>query len=207
MSEANYTVQQENASEISVAIKKPSSRYVDRLLKSKCGPDLIASGVFPNTKELTESYACLRAAEKMGEDLSDRTIQTVCVGDGSTPRTAATFAFNSGWFNHSVDPQLKLHGMHPIIHRVMMHPDKIESLTLTSEYRVIVIACHSHALLTRSLQHIHAPSIGLISMSCCVPDDLNQAPDKEYADWGCWSPHRVVRIWKEIDVARLGIAA
>src|SRR5687767_13024693 len=77
-------------------LRKPTTRYFDQLLSLRCVLDLLAHEVFPNAKEITESLAAVRAAFKYsGLDSGDTSIQVVCVGDGATPRTAATFAFRT----------------------------------------------------------------------------------------------------------------
>lgn len=128
-------------------------RYADELLALGCGPLLLSLRLFPNAKELTESFGALAAARthlarpaaevctasvgtsgKGGSaaavaagapaasdrgsllpslppssaprlvPLSSPDVLLVVVGDGSTPRTATTFALRTRWAVASVDP-------------------------------------------------------------------------------------------------------
>ncbi|GAB0489991.1 hypothetical protein MMPV_001218 [Pyropia vietnamensis] len=127
-------------------------RYADELLVLGCGPLLLSLRLFPNAKELTESFGALAAARthlarppaevpaaavgtsvKGGGSavaaavpaasdsdiplpslppasaqrllpLSCPDVLLVVVGDGSTPRTATTFALRTRWAVASVDP-------------------------------------------------------------------------------------------------------
>lgn len=193
----------ESESSITIALKKPSKRYFDELVGLTCGPDLLSLGLFPNAKEITESFAAYRAAMKLGLPLSDPRLEVVVVGDGSTPRTAATFAFRSKWICTSVDPAL---GKWPKdwegkVQRLKVAASKIEDWQPARPLGpTLVVAVHSHANLQVALDRVSllAESItGVIAIPCCVPQTLDgQDPDWEYADWGIWSPQRTVRIWR-----------
>src|SRR6188474_1758259 len=75
---------------VELVIRRPTTRYLDQFLALRCAPDLIASGVFPNAKEITESMAAVRALWRNARvDRHDPRVAAICVGDGVTPRTAA----------------------------------------------------------------------------------------------------------------------
>jgi len=82
-------------------------RYINEFVKLKCAPDLLAWGVFPNAKEITESMAMYHAVKNyVPFDLHDEEINLVVVGDGKSPRTAALFAVMTKWTCYSVDPKM-----------------------------------------------------------------------------------------------------
>ena len=75
-------------------------RFVDNFLRWECGRHLLAMELFPNTKEITESMACLAAVtEKLRGTVDPTDPDCVCVvvGDGRTPRTAALLAMRTKW--------------------------------------------------------------------------------------------------------------
>ena len=91
------------------------SRYVTELLKLACGPELVRLRLFPDAKELTESFAANNAARSFlyprgavggRVDPADAAVTCVAIGDGNTPRTAALFAFLTRWHCVAVDPEM-----------------------------------------------------------------------------------------------------
>lgn len=70
---------------------------------------------YPNDKEVTEAMAAYVHTEKaimphMTESPSQGALRDVilCIGDGSTPRSAALFALHfPSWECYSIDPQLR----------------------------------------------------------------------------------------------------
>lgn len=84
-------------------------RLVDRFLSWECGRFLLGLGLFPDTKEISESMACMHAAlERLGDAFGPSQTDTlaVCIGDGRTPRTAALLAMRTKWDCVSIDPAL-----------------------------------------------------------------------------------------------------
>lgn len=196
----------ETASQVNMIFKKPSLRYLDELVGLKCGSDLLALGLFPNAKEITESFSAFNAVRRnlarMGlkgpEAFGRRDINLVVVGDGNTPRTAATFAFRTRWACWSIDPRMKLkwYGFDPkgVQHLIALR-EKIEDCPLTFDAPTIIIAVHSHADLTVSVNAITAPVRHVVAIPCCMPQALAIAPSLEYDDWGIHSPERTVKVW------------
>lgn len=94
------------------------SRYMTELLKMSSGSELVRLRLFPDAKELTESFAANNAARsflypqkclgslKCGVDPSDSSVTCVAIGDGTTPRTAALFAFLTKWHCVAIDPMM-----------------------------------------------------------------------------------------------------
>lgn len=70
---------------------------------------------YPNDKEVTEAMAAYVHTEKaimpnMNESPSQGVLRDaiLCIGDGSTPRSAALFSLHfPSWECYSIDPQLK----------------------------------------------------------------------------------------------------
>ncbi|KAK8822370.1 hypothetical protein WA577_005534, partial [Blastocystis sp. JDR] len=71
--------------------------------------------IFPNDKEVTEAMAAYAHTKKyVIPEMTDKPAEgdlkdaILCVGDGSTPRSAALFALHfPSWECYSIDPQLK----------------------------------------------------------------------------------------------------
>lgn len=178
-------------------------RYLDNLVNLHCSQDLLALDLFPNIKEVTESFAAYRAAlhylTPRGWKPGDETITGVFVGDGNTPRTGATFAFRSRWQCISVDPRMKpswCSGGRKAarVERLHSHKLRIEDLSIVAD-RAVVVAVHSHADLASSVAAVKAREVAVISMECCVPLTLPTPPDFSYNDPGVLSPHNRIDIW------------
>ena len=104
-----------NRSNAALLSGQSHSRYVTELLKLACAPELVRLRLFPDAKELTESFAANnaarsflypRGAERGRVDPADAAVTCVAVGDGTTPRTAALFAFLTRWHCVAVDPEM-----------------------------------------------------------------------------------------------------
>ena len=104
-----------NRSNAALLSGRSHSRYVTELLKLACAPELVRLRLFPDAKELTESFAANnaarsflypRGAERGRVDPADAAVTCVAVGDGNTPRTAALFAFLTRWQCVAVDPEM-----------------------------------------------------------------------------------------------------
>lgn len=103
-----------------------NTKYIDRFLSAtSVSPKLIQMRMcilstwfissYPNVKEITESMAAYAHTSKfilsrMNDAPPEGSLKDVilCVGDGSTPRSAALFAlFFPNWECYSIDPQLQ----------------------------------------------------------------------------------------------------
>jgi hypothetical protein len=189
----------------SAAIKTASLRYLDEILKVKCGPDLLALGIFPNAKEITESFAAFQVVRRqMMDRLGDENGLCIVIGDGNTPRTGATIAYRSRWNVVSVDPRMKM-GDHttvsknPAIQRLTRMRMKIENAwdVLRPEIEkasfVVVVAVHSHAPLQPPPWV--KPCL-VVAIPCCVKQEMGKSPSFSYEDWGIHSPQRKVHVWR-----------
>ena len=186
------------AGAMSLVFKVPTKRYADELLALDCAPELVALGLFPNFKEVTESFSCFNAVRKyVPVELDDKYVTAFIIGDGGTPRTGGTFAFRTKWDVISIDPVLSDKPQWSEIQRLVLYRNKIEELTFDVDTAVIVMP-HSHAPIQAALNSINARIRHLIALPCCQEQVLPDEPDYEYADWGVWSPERYMRIWLDI---------
>ena len=199
---------------LTLLVKQPSLRYLDELFKLNCAPELIGLKLFPNAKEVTESFAMFNAVRgrwRRSGILANPHALFVVVGDGVSPRTAATFAFRSQGICVSVDPLLRRETKWEKINRLVLADKKIEHLSSpftwvkkVEQTPAIIIHCHSHADLTSSLRQVSSwvsPRVdvqGIVSMPCCVPDEvpLGWKLADSYADWGVMSPQRTINIYE-----------
>jgi hypothetical protein len=165
-------------------------KYFDWFIKkSQIARDLLELGLFPNSKEIDESYAMLNCIYNvLGLRSQFESVLCIVVGDGARPRTACTISFNTQWTAVSIDPllqNLKTELIEKLskVKRLKYYPYKIEEINFdtilnnVSDYEyIIIIHPHSHADLNysigkikRSLKPDH--KVLAISMSCCVPDN------------------------------------
>lgn len=198
-----------------IQIPTVSSKYADELIKLKCSPELLATGYFPNFKEITESFGAYHAFRKYvisdQKELGDASTVVVVVGDGNTPRTGAVFAYRSAFTVISVDPRLKTTDTD--VKRLVLFKDKIENKDfsyLRGTYNnIVLVNVHSHAKLHDSIKSVEKMfhtgcKFSIINIPCCLSPgqgDLSRADkDIEYEDWGITSPKRTVQIKQYITI-------
>lgn len=179
----------------------PQRRYVNELLRLKCGPMLLALQVFPNVKELTESFgayhAVLNHLVPHGWDLNDRGTVAIFPGDGGTPRTAATFALRTQWQCYSIDPRLRQRPIYAMVDRLELYQRRADKARFNAR-QVVVVAVHSHARLEESLRGIVADRVAIVAMPCCVHLTMPSPPDVEYRDPAVLSPQNLIRVWRDV---------
>lgn len=177
--------------------KKYSSYYINRFMSMNCAVDMMSAKLFPNAKEITESFGGFEAINYLeGLEWDDPNVNVVVVGDGHTPRTAATFAFRTNWTCHSVDPIMRDRKYN--IKRLSIYPHRIQDLEFTFDTPVVILHVHSHVKAEVTLSRIKAPVRHLISIPCCVPQYLNREPDVRYNDTNIWSEKNEVLIWRNV---------
>lgn len=185
--------------------------YIDRFLRLKCASDLVRPKLFPDSKEITESFGAWQAIVRNYRDdynPSDDKIKCIVVGDGCSPRTGALVAHLSRWEVWSVDPRLRDKWCNQDIDRLYVVPTKIEDAFITWESRatkIILLYVHSHAPFQQYISKVantaHLEHLLIISIPCCVDNNLKLwdkyeiAPTKEYWDSGILSDKNLVRIW------------
>jgi len=179
-------------------------RYLNEFIKlNKSGSDMLHLGLFPDAKEITESYGALNAVRtKLKQyDFNDPTVTLVSVGDGTTPRTAALFAFRTKWQCISIDPLLKdCYDYEEKIQRLTCYGSRVEDIHPSRlEFdTVVIVAVHSHASLQNILSHVKGKVRSLVAIPCCVPCIHESIRPIEYADSGIWSPKNIVKVWRTI---------
>lgn len=175
-----------------------SNRYFDALLNIHAGARLVELKVYPDAKELTESFAAFRAALKFREffPLSDPDVNLVVVGDGKTPATATTFALQTRWKCHSVDPRLRPDSRWDSVPRLKVHPSPIEEVSFEAD-RLVMVAVHAHVDARVIRSRLNAREMLFVFIPCCVPVELGRSPDVEYEDEDVLSGARRVLIWRE----------
>ena len=176
--------------------QKYKGRYINRFMGMKAAPDMLCRGLFPNAKEITESFGAFEAIKHLPVDFKDD-VAVVCVGDGHTPRTGAVCAFSTKWDCYSVDPLLRLKEWD--IKRLTCKRFKIQDTFLEFDKPCIIMMVHAHVRVNETLPYIKAPIRHLITMECCVSLDHKDAvPDEDYKDDNIWSPMNRVRVWKNV---------
>jgi hypothetical protein len=81
--------------------------YMDEFIRLSCAPELLQLRVFPDAKEISESMGALDAVRRNCSFIFNEDDLVICVGDGSTPRTATLFALMTNMQIVSIDPALR----------------------------------------------------------------------------------------------------
>lgn len=189
------------------------------MFSMKCVSDIVALGIFTSAKDVSESMAAIQAASHHGlinkHDTPSYRVKCLCIGDGSTPRSAALACFTKKWDCISIDPALKdeWQGEEPkSIKGLVGFRGTIEEFVIGadvdhSDHDYLVLLCvHSHARLTGSaaIEKIMAmynniPTT-LVSMPCCPKfrshTDMGRGPDISYDDDCVFSACRKVEVWR-----------
>jgi len=131
--------------------------YLDQLFSKDCFPDLMQLRVFPSAKDVSESMAVLQAFSQYGvlstdelitkeEQHNSKMIKCLCIGDGSTPRTAVLACFlQNNWDCVSIDPILRNNWQGTIpqgVHGLVGYGGTIEAFVMEEMQK------HEHALTT-----------------------------------------------------------
>jgi hypothetical protein len=190
------------------------NKYIEEFVKLKCSPDLLLNNLFPNAKEITESFACYEAVrqhlwgEGEGVSPSNPDIKFFAVGDGCQPRTAATFAYRTAWECISIDPLLRTGNnkyliKHDRIKKLYLFRNGVENITEkiigNLESKIVVIGMvHSHADIERTYQALKGRETYIISIPCCLKHKsiFGKLPDIEYIDENIESRKNLIKIWK-----------
>ena len=62
--------------------------------------------------------------------------------------------------------------------------------------KLLIVCVHSHAKLSECVKKFKGKDLTIISMPCCVPDDLDIEPEISYNDWGICSEKRRINVYK-----------
>jgi len=194
------------ASRTTVQSDGASVRYFTEFMQLDCAPGLLEHKLFPDAKELSESFGAFNAwrvnlSKTFRADDEDVTL--ISVGDGQTPRTAALFAYRTKWQCIAVDPEMNEKGRTFKIERLQYHRSRIEELRITTK-RALVVMVHAHVSLEATLASITTAdgTAGCIAVPCCnwyVSIDSAARPKvTEYQDLSIFSPHRLCRVWDSL---------
>jgi hypothetical protein len=186
--------------------------YLNQFLKLKCAPDLIAMGLFPNAKEITETFAIWTALRRYifprlstsTTSIDNRQNAIIVVGDGMTPRTAALCAYLTKglWQCYSVDPMLQYDtyaDMTFINRRSLTTADHCEQWKIIKGLRIarakiqtvsiqcrqaIVVMMHAHVTIEDAITAVDASEgiVGIITCPCCKWTPFQQ-------EWLGQAPH------------------
>ncbi|KAL7691734.1 hypothetical protein Plhal304r1_c008g0031521 [Plasmopara halstedii] len=190
-----------------------SLRYLDEFVgKLQCASDLLQLELFPDAKEITESMALFNAVRRYiaptskSRKVNDKPDGIIVVGDGSTPRTAAMFAYRmQGWKCYSVDPAMDTGTSERSkrwaeVSNLIIVRNKIENVRISLK-RVILVLVHAHVSLDQALSAVEAEEIcGVMTIPCCNWYGLQETlfgrkPDLVYDDFSVLSDHREIRLW------------
>lgn len=193
--------------------------YLDHLFSMNCFPDIVALQAFASAKDVSESMAALQAVSKHGllnftSKVKKPRVNCLCIGDGSTPRSAVLACFLRQWNCISIDPALHAdwNGKNPKgVRGLTGFAGTLEDFLRTEagpdvHCDLLVLLCvHSHARLigTASISNIMVryrnPSTTLVSLPCCPKfrshKDVGRPPDVQYEDDCVFSACRKVEIW------------
>jgi len=175
-----------------------STYYIDQFLGLRSAGDMLNLGLFPNAKEITESYAMFEASRKihdvMRHDDPDNTL--IAIGDGVMPRTAALFAYLTKWRCISIDPKMsdrkKIFG----VQRLLRIKEKVENVEPKQfKGNVLMVLPHSHCRIQDCLR-FRGENTFIFSMPCCFDHSLETLPFEEFDDKYVWSPKNHIKMWK-----------
>jgi len=175
-------------------------RYINEFLRCKCAPDLLALGLFPNGKEITESFALYNAVRQhLWRRFPPNRDETLfSVGDGVTPRAAAIFAFRTDWTCYSFDPKLRMDCPFPC-KRLHLVPQRFEHSGVARDITPdIVVLQHAHISVEQVVKSCGAGHYAVVSMPCCTKETFPYPPDVCYRDPSVWSPKNEIQVWRNI---------
>lgn len=170
--------------------------YLHRFFKLNTAPFLLSLKVFPNLKEITESFAAFAAIQDnlVGRffDRSDD-IDVYVVGDGHTPRTGALIACLTKWNVYSIDPLMRPKKWD--VKRLITYRGKSSDFKFSGK-TALIVCVHSHAPISECLQMVEQyESIHLINIPCCFKADIETEPALSYIDDGIQSEKKRVDIY------------
>ena len=156
-----------------VSFARISTRHLDRVWSLKCLPHIVNLKLFPDMKEISESYAAFWAITRgLKIRPGDTGVHVVVVGDGQVPRTGALLALLSQWTVCSVDPAMQVDlgralDIEAKLKRLSVIPTTIEAADPAKllhrkdaqeggphPHTIIMLSVHSHAKMSVSARQI-----------------------------------------------------
>ena len=151
-------------------------KYIDNFLNLKAASEMQRMKLFPNAKEITESIGCFNAVMKMLGGMETNACRSdltcIIVGDGSTPRTGALFAYRTRWTVISYDPNIK-HGVWDCIKRLKAIRGMAEDYPQHYEGDLVLVFPHSHANSKKVLNALTCTGKRtIVWLPCCTQMDI-----------------------------------
>ena len=165
-------------------------KYINQFLSLRCCTDMVNLKLFPNGKEITESFGAFRAVSHYVGLSGD----IFCIGDGRTPRTGALFAFMTKLNVWSIDPDVL--GDWTAINNLAVIRAKIEDVPQFVTDKAVIVSVHSHAPVQAMWDSVKAREKWMIHIPCCTTDMLG-FPALCYQDKSIKSPKNIIYIWKQ----------
>ena len=179
------------------------NKYINQFIRLKSAPDLLAYKIFPNVKEICESYSCRNILYKFYPHIimNDPNINIIVIGDGRQPRTGAFFAFTTAHNIISIDPNFseKWANNNHTMDRLLCIKDRAERLMFDYD-NIVLIAPHAHVNINNLCQKWKFKTMYIVSMPCCLKDQqiLNKKVGFHYRDTEIPSPENHLFGWKII---------
>jgi len=175
------------------------NKYINRFIKLTCAPDLLALKLFPNAKEICETYACRDATYRFfGTEIRYKdNLPCFVIGDGHKPRTGAFFAYTTACDVWSIDPALRIEGKYEGIKKLICVKKKVEK-TFYSGDSAIVVFPHAHAPINHVLSNWDFNKLFIVSMPCCL-ENYQILPNRiglHYRDMQIPSPKNHIFGWR-----------
>lgn len=178
--------------------EKAQLKYIEHFLATNCAAELLNLKLFPNMKEITESWGCFEATHKLESPFNWDNPEVTCVvvGDGHRPRTGAMFAFRTKWSVISIDPEF--HPKTYNVDRLSLIKRHVQNCSLDLGGRpTILVLPHSHANWENITEGIKDwGDLAIISLPCCVKFNIPFTPMHQYDDMAILSPMRQVSIFQ-----------
>ena len=193
-------------------------RYLNEFLRRRCSVDLLRLNLFPDAKEVSESFGMWEAVfrhVKINEMKSLDGDAIIVVGDGMTPRTGVVCKFMSQgpWTCYSIDPIMRLDEGNQSddpddpsysfgnVEGVRILRGMIENYRIRCG-KAIIVMMHCHVTLSKVLESIDAESIeGVVCCPCCNWSESQRVfrgreADVIYEDTNIFTKKNEVRVWK-----------
>lgn len=173
-------------------------KYVEHFMTTNCAPQLMELKLFPNVKEITETWGCFEASHRLETpfEWNNRDVFCIVVGDGHRPRTGATYAFRTVWTVKSIDPEFHPHRYD--VKRLELYKKRVEDCSIDCEGRpTLIVLPHSHATWQNCLSGIRNwGDLAIIALPCCQKFEIPYTPLANFDDMAILSPCRNISVYQ-----------